>query len=417
MATQIPVNPSPLSTKGIGELAMLDKQGWNILAEEVSLPIAVLNESALQNNLEWMMHYTRQTGVKLAPHGKTTMAPELFLAQQKAGCWAMSLATAPQVAAASQAGIQRVIMANQLVGLRNMQIIAQLIEQSDLEYYCFVDSYANAEALNRFFMAKDLTLNILLEVGVDGGRCGVRDSAKAKELATQLQNLSAIKLTGLAFYEGVIHGSDATDKVNDLIDSVRVLAVDLHQQNCFADGEILLSGAGSEWYDRVAEQLGSAGLPDEFSVVIRPGCYLIHDTGIYQHAQQQLRQRSQLACDLGGGLTSSMQIWAYVQSVPESGLAIVGMGKRDVAFDAGLPTPELHYRPGQSQPAAVDEQWQLRRIMDQHAMLLFPQSADVQPGDIMCFSTSHPCLTMDKWRYIGIVDSTFRVRRLIETCF
>src|SRR5690606_23056852 len=116
----------------------------------VSLPIAVLNESALQNNLEWMMHYTRQTGVKLAPHGKTTMAPELFLAQQQAGCWAMSLATAPQVAVASQAGIQRVIMANQLVGLRNMQIIAQLIEQSDLEFYCFVDSYANAEALNRY---------------------------------------------------------------------------------------------------------------------------------------------------------------------------------------------------------------------------------------------------------------------------
>lgn len=409
--------PLPLITKGIGDLAVLDKTGWAILAEQVSLPIAVLNESALQNNLEWMARYANKTNVKLAPHGKTSMAPDLFLAQQQAGCWGMSLATAPQVAAASQAGIKRIIMANQLVGLQNMQIIAQLIELHQLDFYCFVDSYANAEALNQFFSAKKLSLNILLEVGVPGGRCGVRSSEQARQLAAQFANLPALKLRGIAFYEGVIHGHNATDKVTDLVKTVHALALDLHQLGHFADGEVLISGAGSEWYDLVAEQLGTAGLPDEFVVVIRPGCYLIHDTGIYQHAQQQIQRRSQLACDLGGELTNGLQIWAYVQSVPEPGLAIVGMGKRDVAFDAGLPTPELHYRPGQSQPTVVGERWLLQRIMDQHAMLSFPQSAEVQPSDIMCFSTSHPCLTMDKWRYIGMVDNHFRVRRLIETCF
>ncbi|MBT1063562.1 amino acid deaminase [Bowmanella sp. Y26] len=402
-------------SKGQGDAELL-QQGWSLLEEDVSLPVAVLSRSALQNNLSWMKNYAQQTGVRLAPHGKTSMAPALFAMQIEAGSWAMSLATAPQVVAAARSGIKRILMANQLVGKRNMQLIAEQI-RSGLEFFCFVDSIANADALSTFFSAQNLQLNLLLEIGVPQGRCGVRSIEQANALCEQINALPALDLRGIAFYEGVIHGPDAPARISEFVSGIRTLALNWREQKRFAEGEIILTGAGSAWYDIVAEQMDPINLPDNVAVVIRPGCYLIHDTGIYQDAQAEVKARSRMACDIKGDLISSLQVWAYVQSIPEPGMAVIGLGKRDAAFDAGLPTPVLHHRPGDTSPSAVPSHWKLTRIMDQHAMLQVNPEDELTVGDILCFSTSHPCLTMDKWRYLGIVDDDYCVRQLIETCF
>jgi len=61
------------------------RRGWNLLREDLTLPAAVLYEDALQHNLEWMRHFMDAYGVRLAPHGKTTMAPRLFAMQLAPG--------------------------------------------------------------------------------------------------------------------------------------------------------------------------------------------------------------------------------------------------------------------------------------------------------------------------------------------
>ena len=109
-------NPHQVIEKGSGVLNQLQITGWNILAEEVSFPVAVLNEKVLEKNAQWMQTFSDIAKVKLAPHGKTTMAPELFKLQQQMGCWGISLATVPQVITAYQHGIKRIILANQLIG-------------------------------------------------------------------------------------------------------------------------------------------------------------------------------------------------------------------------------------------------------------------------------------------------------------
>ncbi|GGD59939.1 amino acid deaminase [Lacimicrobium alkaliphilum] len=404
------------AVKGTGCKQQLDNGGWQILNEDVSLPIAVLNQRALNNNLDWMRRYAHASGVSLAPHGKTTMAPELFHSMVDAGAWAISLATAPQVAAAHQAGIKRILMANQLVGKANMQRVGRMLEQG-LEYYCFVDSADNAKALSDYFDGQGQTLNVLLEVGVPGGRCGVRTDEQAMALCDEINSLPGLALRGLAFYEGVIGGADAANKIRQFVQRMRTLALNIYQQKGFAAGTISITGAGSAWYDLVAETLEAASLPAEMQVLIRPGCYLIHDTGIYEDAQAAVMNRSTLACDLGGDLINSLQLWAYVQSIPEPGMAIIGLGKRDVAFDAGLPVPQWFAHPGQQAAQKASASWKVSKIMDQHAMMDFDSDAKLQVGDIVGFSTSHPCLTMDKWKYIAVVDDNLCVHRLIKTEF
>lgn len=386
----------------------------NLLREDVCLPAAVIKKTALENNIRWMQRYADTRGVSLAPHGKTSMTPWIFQQQQQAGAWAIGVGSAWQASVAMASGIHRVLMVNQLIGKANMQLISQLKAQfPTVDYLCCVDSLDNARTLSAFFAARHQTLDILLELGVPGGRCGCRHAEQALALADEISRLPALRLRGLELYEGVLHGENPQPKVESLLRDAAALACQLER---YVDGEFILTGAGSVWYDVVCNVWLSAEKPASCRVVIRPGCYVTHDEGIYQQAQEAIIARDQTACDLGGDLLSALELVAMVQSVPESGRAIVNFGKRDSAFDAGFPQPIAHYRAGNALNLPL-KSLETTGIMDQHAMLKIAPGADVKVGDILVFSTSHPCLTFDKWKALLLVDDSYNVLETLGTAF
>ncbi|HXE15158.1 MAG TPA: hypothetical protein VN633_23745, partial [Bryobacteraceae bacterium] len=132
---------------------------------------------------------------------------------------------------------------------------------------------------------------------------------------------------------------------------------------------------------------------------------------------EQIQRRNPVAQEMMPGLQPALQLWAYVQSIPGREKAIIALGKRDAAFDAGLPVPALHYRPGNAKPSPAPSGWQLTRIMDQHAFLQIAQGDDIQVGDMISFDISHPCLTFDKWRCLLLVDNDYNVVEIVQTFF
>ncbi|BBQ80484.1 aldolase [Raoultella ornithinolytica] len=386
----------------------------NLLAEEVCLPAALVKKTALENNIAWMQRYADTRGVSLAPHGKTTMTPWIFQAQQRAGAWGIGVGSAWQASAAMASGIERVLMVNQLVGQANMQVVSQLkAHYRAVDFLCCVDSLANARTLSAFFSARQQTLDVLIELGVPGGRCGCRSVDAALALAQEVATLPGLTLRGLELYEGVLHGDDPQPQVEALLRQAAGLAC---QMAPLVEGEFILTGAGTVWYDVVCNVWLAAQKPDRCRVVIRPGCYITHDMGIYEIARQELIARDPIACDLGGDLTSALELMAMVQSVPEADRAVVNFGKRDCAFDAGLPQPVAHYRHGKALPLQADEIVSVG-IMDQHCMLRLAPGCDVQVGDIVLFGTSHPCLTFDKWKTLLLVDDEYNVLEELDTLF
>ncbi len=415
------------SIKGNGAVAAgLTQQNWNLLREDLSLPAAVVYQSRLNNNLAWMQDFANSQGVKLAPHGKTTMVPAFFKQQLASGAWALTLATAPQVAAAHHAGVARVIMANQLVGKRNMAIISELLATESagqpFEFYCLVDSVDNVRQLGEFFAQTQQTLQVLLEVGVAGGRCGCRTEEQIASVVEAIHRYPSLRLCGVETYEGLISGEHAEARIREHLLRVRDICSRLRDQGAFRTDNIILTGAGSAWYDLVSGIFSEDALTrpvngQSIIPVIRPGCYLIHDMGIYLDAQQKVMDRLAGQCELNGDLQSSLEIWVYVQSIPEPDRAILTLGKRDAAFDAGLPQPSLFYRPGTDTPVAAPAGWRVQAIMDQHSMMSIPAGADLRVGDIVALSTSHPCLTFDKWRQICVIDDQYNVVEQVETFF
>jgi D-serine dehydratase len=401
---------------GIGECGPDGKwPAWSLLREELSLPTAVLYAEKMEHNLRWMQRFIDAYGVKLAPHGKTTMAPKLFQMQLEHGAWGITLATAQQTLAAYEHGVRRVLMANQLVGRTNVEIVARLLERADFTYYCLVDSAEQVELLGRFFGERGLRINVLLEIGVEGGRCGVRDDAQVTGVLTALEHWKpALALSGVELFEGVL--KDEADIRAMLGRAVAITRLLLAEER-FTGAPVLLTAAGSAWYDVVAEVFTAAGLGNSVEIVLRPGCYLTHDVGAYREAQARILTNNPVARQMQEGLVPALHLWAYVQSRPESGIAIIGMGKRDASFDSGLPTPVMRYRPGADAPVEAPEGWGLTRMMDQHAFLEVGAADEVRVGDMIAFDISHPCLTFDKWRALPVVDAEYRVVNVVETCF
>jgi D-serine dehydratase len=426
------VTPDSLH-KGLGPVeedldrAAIRARGWNLLREDLSLPTAVLYQDRLQHNLDWMQQFIDAYGVKLAPHGKTTMTPKLFAMQLERGAWGITLATAHQTLVAARHGVRRVLMANQLVGKENMAIVSRLLEDPGFEYYCLVDSAEQIDQLGSFFSKRGQTLHVLLEVGVAGGRTGIRDEEQLASVSAALSRWSAsespnssqstpgtIALDGVELFEGVL---TEEAEIRAFLGRAVSVAARLLEEKRFQRKPFLLSGAGSAWYDVVAEVFSTAGFGESVEIVLRPGCYLTHDVGVYRAAQARISERNPVAHRMRSGLVPALQVWAYVQSIPEKEKAIVSMGKRDAAFDAGLPTPAVHFRPGDAAPKAVPAHWKLTKLMDQHAFMQIDAQDDLRIGDLLGFDISHPCLTFDKWRNLVVIDGEYNVVDVLPTYF
>src|SRR6266480_6020578 len=129
-------------------LAAIGAQGWHLLRGDMPFPQAVIRDSALAHNHAWMRDFTNATGVLLAPHGKTTMAPQIFAQQLAAGAWGITVATVQQLALCVGFGIRRVIMANQLLGAAEIGAVIRLQEEHpDLEFHFLIDSRSQLSSI------------------------------------------------------------------------------------------------------------------------------------------------------------------------------------------------------------------------------------------------------------------------------
>jgi D-serine dehydratase len=119
-----------------------------------------------------------------------------------------------------------------------------------------------------------------------------------------------------------------------------------------------------------------------------------------------------------GQLRSALEIWSYVQSVPEAGLALLTLGKRDVGYDYDLPHVAIWFRPGaMSRPEPVSPECKLTALNDQHAYPAVPSESVFMVGDLVAVAISHPCKTFDRWQVVLLVNERLDVTGAVRTFF
>ena len=394
--------------------------GHSVTDGSLGSPLALLKMTALAHNARWMRSFVEHYGIQLAPHGKTSMAPKIFQMQLENGSSWLSLANVTQAQVARSAGAKHILVANQVVNIHDLDFLAAETRSGDFKAMCFVDSIAGVrlieDAMSRY--PRTAPFPVLIEIGVNGGRAGVRSEAHALEVARAISRCHSVSLAGLAGYEGVFSPNDpeCVPKVDGYLNWIVEIAAKLADEKLFAGEQIVMSAGGSKFFDRVADIFSSAKLGKPVDVMIRCGCYLFHDVGIYEEAMELVYARNEVARNLGR-LLPAIEIWGQVQSRPEDARAIVDIGRREASYDAGLPVPHLWTRPAATSEIHVLAGSRTVRLNDQHCFLDLPNESPLQVGDLIGFDISHPCTVFDKWHGMYLVDDNYKVLDFIESHF
>ena len=237
---------------------------WHVLDDAMPYPLATLRASALMHNLAWMQAWAQRKGVQLAPHGKTTMSPQLYQLQLSAGAWAISFATVYQAGIGVAHGVRRVLIANQVLQAADLDGLAHLLATTPgLEAMFLVDSIAQIEQIEHWRASRSsaIVFAVLLELGLAGGRTGCRTHEQALALARLAHASRAVRLAGIECYEGLAAtGDDAQDRerTHALMDRVEAIARACDGEGLFDTEEVIVSAGGSAVFDLVAPRLRPA---------------------------------------------------------------------------------------------------------------------------------------------------------------
>jgi D-serine dehydratase len=397
--------------------SQVGRQGWNVLAGDLPLPLAVIRRERLTHNLRWLQAYADREGVRLAPHGKTTLSPQLLRAQLDHGAWGLTFATVTQARVGIEAGARNILIANQVMQPADLGGIERLRRDfPGLRIVFLLDSPAQLALLEA--AAPTAPFEVLLELGFAGGRTGCRTHDEALALARGARRSGAVRLAGIECYEGLAaSGDEDTDRAStrSLMDRVAEVARQCEAEGLFEADEVIVSAGGSAVFDLVVPGL-KVPLNGRVLPLLRSGCYVTHDDGAYRRWVSGVNRR--LGCTDDQGLRAAIEVWAAVQSLPEPGLAVLTVGKRDISHDLGLPVPLAWCRLGSRAPAPAPGTWSVSGLNDQHAYLrLGGDDAGLAVGDRVALGISHPCTTFDKWRWMPVVDEQRNVVDAIVTWF
>ncbi|MEU0658490.1 alanine racemase [Streptomyces lavendulocolor] len=393
----------PVSAEG-STVAELTARRLSLFDDGFVGPVLTLDADALEHNITTMAKWCAERGVQLAPHGKTTMAPQLWARQLDAGACGITAANTAQLRVYRAFGVADVLFANELVDAPSLAWVAdQLDRDPGFTFSCFADSPAvvmrMTEALTALRPAPSRPVDVLVEIGRTGGRAGARTVEDALATARAVVASPVLRLAGVGGYEGVLVNDPSPASlavIDGFLGRMREVTELLHQQRLFETDTVVVTAGGSCFFDQVTDMLNRPW-PDGLNVrpVLRSGCYIAHDDGFYRWMSPFSRDAG-----AGGSLRPALRAWARVTSRPEPGLALVTAGKRDLSFDAWPPEPQLVR--GSDGATRELRDCVIKEINDQHAFIRLAPGNTMEVGDWAGIGLAYPCTAFDKWQLIPV---------------
>jgi D-serine deaminase-like pyridoxal phosphate-dependent protein len=322
-------------------------------------PALCLDVDKLERNIARMAAYAQGRGIALRPHAKTHKCPAIAWMQLRAGASGITCAKLSEAEVLAQAGIQNILIANQVVGP------AKIARLAALATYCrvlvAVDDADNACAISTAAESRGVTVGVLVEVDVGMHRCGVPAGGPALALAQRVACLRGLRLEGLMGYEG------QAVMLPDIAERTRATHEAMAQ--LIATRDLLLS-AGLPVGIVSAAGTGTYAITGEIAGIteLQAGSYATMD-GRYR--------------EVGVPFENALTVLARVVSVTAPDIAVTDAGMKTMTTEFGMP------------PLVGLEGWTVKGLAEEHGNLRRAGGRALRHGELVEFIPSHGCTTIN----------------------
>ena len=348
--------------------------------QALDTPSLIVDRRALLQNIRRLMEAVQGHPVRVRAHAKSHKCPPLAALQIAHGAVGICCQKVSEAQVFAHAGIADILVSNEVVGQAKIERLLALSEQTRLTV-C-VDHIDNARALHEAFFQTGKVLNVLVEIDVGQGRCGIAPGAPAVQLIAAIHQMPGLSFQGLQAYHGTAQHlrlpSERRAAIAQACAQVEETVAGLRARG-WACPTIAGAGTGSFLLE------AASGLYNE----IQPGSYVFMDADYQRNqtaepveatgASQQIQHAAQHdALPTTAAFENSLFVWAGVMSRPTLDRAVVDAGLKAFSVDSGL--PQVHDREGVTYAKASDEHGVLRLSPDARGSLALGDKLRIVPG-------------------------------------
>ncbi len=335
--------------------------------DEIDTPVLLVDLDALDYNIEKMAAHFRATGKHLRPHSKSHKTPAIAQRQLEAGALGITCAKLGEAEVMADAGIQDILIANEVVGTKKIERLMRLAARCDI--MVAVDHPTNLDALSEAAAAHGVAPRVLVEVNIGHNRCGATPGQNAVALAQRTVDAAHLRFAGIMGYEGhVVDLEDDAERegkarecLQRLVDAradIEAAGIDVGICSSSATGDYYVSTT----FDGITE--------------VQAGSYALMDAAYGR---------------LGLGFQNALTVLTTVGSRPTPHQVITDAGLKSLTPEHGFPLVKDR---SDLECHALSEEHGRLRTLDGGAC------TDIEVGDVLEFIPGHGCTTVNLHDYL-----------------
>lgn len=347
--------------------------------EEVDTPALLVDLDAFDRNLTRMAEAISGSAARLRPHSKTHKCPVVALRQMAHGAVGVCCQKVGEAEAMVYGGVGDVLVSNQIVGTPKLARLAALARQAKITVCA--DDAGNVADLDAAAAAAGVVLDVLVEIDVGAGRCGVAPGAPALALAQTIDRAGNLRFGGLQAYHG------RSQHIRAYRDRQAAAEAAIAQT---AETVALMEGSGLD-----CDIVGGAGT-GTYQFEAASGVYNELQAGSYVFMDVDYGKNEDADGAAFADFENSLFIYATVMSRVVEERAMLDAGLKALSVDSGM--PRMWDMPGVEFVGASDEHGKLQ-IDSAHA----GGNQNLKVGDKVQIVPGHvdPTVNLYDW-YVGI---------------
>jgi len=278
----------------------------------LSTPALVVDLDVFETNVAAMASLLMGTGKTIRPHVKTHRTPQLARRQLGGSAVGITCATVGEAEVMVEAGIDDVLVANEVVDPRKVARLVALARRARIAVA--VDDPEPVATLALEAVRSGVTIDVLIDVDILLHRCGVASALDAITLAQVIDRSPGLRLRGIMGYEGRLRLTDK-DRADRIARAYATLA------------EVRMALLDAGFQVEVVSAAGTSTLPEALA---SPTITEIQ-AGVYALMEPEL-------LNLGLPFRCAAAIRGAVIS-RHSGRIVLDVGRRVVGMEYGPPVP------------------------------------------------------------------------------